>query len=71
MNIERLITMFFRLFARKIVSRGIDAGIGLATRGRGDKSKTPAEDAARSKGAKDMAKKARQGAKIIRRMGRM
>lgn len=71
MNIERLISMFMRLFVRKIMNRGIDAGIDYASRGRGEKTEATPEDRDRAKSAKQLAQKARQGAKIMRRIGRM
>ena len=70
MNIERLMSMFIRLFMRKVMSRSIDAGIDYTT-GRRGKAEASPEDRARARSAKQMAKKARQGAKIARRIGRL
>ncbi|MEE9389258.1 MAG: hypothetical protein V3U96_11680 [Paracoccaceae bacterium] len=52
MNIERLITMFIRLFMRNIMNRGINAGMKLATKGRGKKPDHPAKDQGRLEAAK-------------------
>ncbi len=71
MNIERLIRMIVRMFTRKLMNRGIDAGLDYATR-KGDKDKpVTQENRERAKQTKAIAKKARQGARLARRIGRM
>ena len=37
MNMNRIINMFLRVFMRKMMSRGIDAGINMASRRSGSK----------------------------------
>jgi len=71
MNIQRLMNMFINLVMRKVMNRGIDAGINYATRGRKDDDEAIPADPERAESAKAMAKKARQGAKLARRLGRM
>ena len=70
MNIERIITMIIRQVTRRLVSRGVDAGIDMASRkrgGDGDAPMTP-EERARAQAGKDAAKRARQAARLTRRM---
>lgn len=68
MNIERLITMILRQATRRLVHRGVDAGIDLAAgRGRKTDEMTP-EERQRAAEAKQMAKRARQAARLTRRM---
>lgn len=66
MDMNRIFTMFSRIFVRKAVNKGID----VATR----RGKAPAEmSAAERKQAADaraMIKRARQAARITRRLGR-
>lgn len=66
MNMNRLIQMAIRMVMRHGVSRGIDYA---ARRGKDAKSLTPAERA-QAQGAKDLAGKARKGARLVRRFGR-
>ena len=75
MNYNQLINMFMRLFMRKIMNRGIDAGIDLVSkRGRGraggEETDLTPEERKRAGHAKQTARKARQGAKLVRRIGR-
>lgn len=68
MNVERLISMVFRMVTRKLLTRGVDAGIDLAAgRGRAGGDMTP-EDRQRAAQAKQAAKRARQAARLTRRM---
>lgn len=70
MNINQLINMFMRIFTRKIMNRGIDAGFDYASgRGKSREDMTPQEKA-QARQAKQSARKAKQGAKLIRRIGR-
>ena len=68
MNAERLISTILRQLTRRLVNRGVDAGIVLAARrGRGKDEMTP-EDQARARQVKQTAKRARQAARLVRRM---
>lgn len=68
MNIERLISMILRQATRRLVNRGVDAGIDLAARGgRSHEEMTP-EERQRARAAKQTARRARQAARLIRRM---
>lgn len=68
MNVERLISMILRRATRRLVNRGVDAGIDLAARGgRGPDEMSP-EDAARARSAKQAAKRARQASRLMRRL---
>jgi hypothetical protein len=70
MNANQIISMLTRMFFRKFMNRGIDAGVKYATRGKPE-STTPEEDRERTKSARETGKRARQAAKLMRRMGRM
>lgn len=68
MNIEQLINMILRRATRRLVNRGVDAGIDYAARrGRPDEVLTP-EERRNAKAARQAARRAKQGAKIVRRM---
>lgn len=71
MNIERLIRMASRRFMRKIMNRGINAGIDYAARRGSDPQNMTPEEKQQARAAKQTARKARQGAKLLRRIGRM
>ncbi len=65
MNAERLIQMLFRRVLGRWMNRGIDAGINRMAGGRGaDKG------GAQSPDARQTAKRAKQAARLTRRMGR-
>jgi len=71
MNANQMINMVMRLFIRKVMNRGIDAGLKYATRrGKKPENMTP-EDQAQERAGKETAKRARQAAKLGRRIGRM
>ena len=76
MNANQLVNMFFRIVARKFMNRGIDAGINAYSRrgkknaGAGTEAPLSPEEKQRAQEARKMAQKARQGAKLVRRMGR-
>ncbi len=67
MNANRLIMMFAGRAMRLVMSKGIDAGIDRFSK---DKNQTPAQNKQRAAASKDMARKAQQGAKVLRRLGR-
>jgi hypothetical protein len=70
MDVQRLISMLGRMFLRKAMTKGLNAGIDLVARkGKAPADMTPADhDQARK--ARDLAKRARQAARITRRLGR-
>ena len=73
MNAKAIIDMFMRLFLRKIMSRGIDAVINLFARRGSNKAKgepLSEEEQARARKARDVAEKARESARLARRIGR-
>lgn len=71
MNANRIISMIIRLFVRKIMSRGIDAGLDYAS-GRGKKPEDMTkEERKQAQAGKETAKRARQATKLSRRIGRM
>lgn len=68
MNIDRLINMVVRMFMRKAVNKSFDiASDYAARRGKPEAEMTP-EELAQAKRGKEMAKKARDVAKISRRL---
>jgi hypothetical protein len=74
-NVNQLLNMVMRLFLRKAVNGGINAGMrkmGGAGRGKGTAG-APDDTAAAGQGAqgKQAVRKARQAARAARRMGKM
>lgn len=67
MNMNRMIGMVLRMVLRPLISRGINKGISRMG-GKGASGSTPPGANARSR---EVAKRARQAAKITRRIGRM
>lgn len=67
MNMNRMIAMLVRMFLRPLISRGINKGISRMG-GKGASGTTVPGANARSR---EVAKRARQAAKITRRIGRM
>lgn len=70
MNANQLINMVVRMVLRPLLNRGINAGINRASRGRAPADETPAQKALREQNANETSKRARQAAKLGRRMGR-
>lgn len=66
MNANQLINMIFRLFVRKAVSKGIDAGMNRMSGGR-KANATPEQQGQ----TKQQVRQARQAARMARRAGRM
>ncbi len=72
MNMNQIITMVIRIIMRRILGRGIDAGIKMATRRGGSEQNhdlTP-EERATARMAQKSVRKARQAASLTRRVGR-
>ena len=66
MDMSRMINMVIRLVMRRGVNIGIDYA---ARRGKTPDAMTP-EDKAQARAGKEMARKARQGARLARRIGK-
>jgi len=66
MNLNQIMTMVMRLFVRKGVNWGINKGAAIVAK------RNPAKPGGvdQSTAARDIAKRARQAAKITRRIGR-
>lgn len=70
MDIQRLISMLGRMFLRKAMSKGMNAGIDhFARKGKSPQDMTPA-DHEQARKARDLARRAQQAARITRRLGR-
>ncbi len=68
MNVERLIMGFGRRIMRRLFRQGINKGIDYAARRGVDPEQETAADRKRAKSAKEMVKKARKSAKLLRRL---
>jgi hypothetical protein len=66
MDLNRLLQTVVRMFLRK----GVNWGIKTATTRASRKPGTPPAGADQSRAARDLAKRARQAARITRRLGR-
>lgn len=75
MNSNQIINMITRMFFRKIISRGMNAGIDYATRRGKPADQMTEQDRAQAgsqaQGAKDAANMARRTTRLARRVGRM
>lgn len=70
MTFDRLITMVVNVVLRRLINAGISKGIGLwSRRGKASGPVVPPE-ARHHDAARETAKRARQAAKITRRLGR-
>ncbi len=70
MDLGRIIQMVFNQVMRRAVNTGINKGIDLAARKGKPAGQMTADDRKQAASAREMAKRARQAAKITRRMGR-
>ena len=71
MNANQIINMIMRIFIRKAVNKSISAGIGrVAGRGKAP-SKMTGQERNHAKSGKETVKRARQGMKMARRIGRL
>ena len=70
MNAQRLINMIVNIVTRRLINFGINKGIDLAARKGKPKDQMTAKDQKQEKDARETAKRARQAAKVTRRMGR-
>lgn len=70
MDLNRLINMIVNIFVRRAVNSGINKGIShFAGKGKPAGQMTPQERSQAAKG-REMQKRARQAAKLTRRLGR-
>ena len=74
MNLNQIVNMVIRLVMRKAINGGINAGMkGVSRLGKGkaaDGSPATSADASQKAQARDTAKRARQAAKVTRKLGR-
>ena len=70
MNLNQIINMIVRTVMRRVVNHGINKGIDYASRRGQPKADAGRGDHGQSKDARALAKRARQAAKITRRLGR-
>jgi hypothetical protein len=66
MNLNQIVNMVMRIFVRKGVNWGINKGVDAVAQRSPGKPVGPSQSA----GVRDVAKRARQAAKITRRLGR-
>lgn len=67
---DRILNMIISMFLRKVIGKGMDAGINYAVgRGKPAQDLTP-EERAQSREAQIAAKRARQAASLARRIGK-
>lgn len=71
MNTNQIIDMIMRLFVRKAVSKGMNAGINRIAGGGKAPSEMTAKERQAAKSGKQSAKRAKQGMKMARRIGRL
>ncbi len=70
MDLSRIINMIINMVVRKLVGKGVDAGINYAVgKGKPAAEMTP-EELAQAQDAKQTAKRARQAANLVKRIGR-
>lgn len=70
MNAQQLISMIVNIVTRRLISLGFNKGIDFAARRGKPKEQMSASDRKQAKDAREIAKRARQAAKITRRLGR-
>ncbi len=70
MNLSKLIQMVINIVMRKAINKGVAVGVGYASRrGKSQGAMTP-DDLAQAHDAKQMAERAKQAAKLARKLGR-
>jgi hypothetical protein len=70
MDLTRLFQMFMKLFGAQLINKGIETGIDLAVGKGKDRKDMTAEERANVGTAKQTAKKARDMARLARRLWR-
>ncbi len=70
MDLNQILRLAQRLFLRRLINKGIGAGIDYAARrGKAPGDMTP-EDHAQARKGREMARRARQVARLTRRIGK-
>lgn len=70
MNMQQLINMVIRTVTRRLINLGINKGMDVVARKGKPKGHITAGDRKQAQDARALAKRARQAAKITRRLGR-
>lgn len=70
MDVQRLINMIVNTVTRRLINLGINKGMDFASRKGKRKDQMTVVDRKQAKDAREIAKRARQAAKITRRLGR-
>lgn len=70
MGADRLINMVVRMFLRKVIGRGMDAGLDRMARSNKNKPSSPEGDRAQKEQGRDMAKRGRSAMRVVRRISR-
>ena len=69
MDMNRLINMIINAFVRKFVNKAVNSGINYASRGGKPKAELTDAERQQAQTGKDMAKRAKDRAKVARRIG--
>ncbi len=74
MNTNQIINMIFRMFLRKSISRGMNKGFDMLDarqqRNAPDTPKNPDAAKRNEKQSRDASRRARQGMRVVRRLGK-
>jgi hypothetical protein len=70
MNLNQIVNMVVRMVTRRLINTGINKGIDLAARKGKPKGKMTSADHQQANSARETVKRARQAARITRRLGR-
>lgn len=70
MNANQILNMILRMFFRKAVNRGMTEGFRRMSKSGKGAGKNPEAAARNQKQGRDAARRARQGLRVIRRIGR-
>jgi len=71
MNMNQVINMVMRIFMRKVINKGVNAGIDYAARRGSKDGDSSAGQGELAQSSKDTARRARQAAKAVRKIGRL
>ncbi len=74
MNVNQIINMAMKMIMRKVMSRGIDAGMNMASKKRAtpheDEQNLSKEERARLQQANETSKRTKKAMKVTRKIGR-
>lgn len=70
MSANQLINMALRILTRKAVNKGLNAGVKQMSKGNAAQGKLTPEERAARKQAQETAKRAKQAARLARRLGK-